>query len=73
MSADIRHAHRCPPESTICSRNSGTSGTPISAICFRIMWVAIAVMPGQAAESLRHVGGGVAEHGELQVAPCATW
>ena len=23
LSADIRQAHRCPPESTICSRNSG--------------------------------------------------
>jgi len=26
MSADIRQAQRCPPEATICSRYSGTSG-----------------------------------------------
>ena len=47
MSADIRQAHRWPPESTICWRNSGTSGTPISSIDFFIWCVAIAVMPGR--------------------------
>src|SRR6266508_4772625 len=47
MSADIRHAQRWPPEDTIWSRSSATSGTPMSAICFFIMWVLV----------LRHVVG----------------
>jgi hypothetical protein len=46
ISADIRQAHRCPPDSTTCSRSSGTSGTPTSAIDLFSREVAIAVIPG---------------------------
>ena len=46
MSADIRQAQRWPPEATICSRNSGTSGTSSSAIDFFSFEVAMAVIPG---------------------------
>jgi hypothetical protein len=47
MSADMRHAQRCLPEATICSRNSGTSGTPMSAIDFFSFAVAIDVIQGR--------------------------
>ena len=68
MSADIRQAHRWPPEATICSRNSGTSGT--SSVGDRLLQLRGGHRghPGQPAQPLGHVGGGVAEHRELQVA-----
>ena len=47
MSADIRQAHRWPPESTTCWRNSGISGMSRSAIDWRIFFVARCVMPGR--------------------------
>ena len=46
MSADIRQAHRWPPAAWIMSSISGTGGTSSAAICWRIMRVAIACMPG---------------------------
>ena len=55
------------PEATISSRNSGTSGTPTSAIDFFIFEVAIA-HPGQTAETMRHVRCRVTQQGELQSA-----
>ena len=49
MSTDILQAHRWPPASAIIWMNSGTSGTSRLCICFFIMRVATAVIPGSPA------------------------